>query len=79
MTKEIDDFDGGAATLQLAHQLKEIAVSKAMLNGGDPASALFGASFRVLQDDHGKDGWLPIAKKWLQTLIASEGAPTAYN
>lgn len=79
MTKQIEQFEDGNATLELANMLKEYAVSKTILNGGDPASALFGAAMKVLQDQHGKDGWIPVAKRWLQTLIDAEGAPTSYN
>lgn len=72
-------FDDEAKTLELSHMLKELAVSKAILNGGDPASALFGAALRGLQDNYGKDGWLPLAKRWLQSLTDAEDAPTSYN
>ena len=79
MTQEIDNFDDGNATLVLGNHLKDYAVAKAALDGGDASIALFKAFAGVLQDQYGKDGWLPLAQRFLKTLIDAESAPTAYN
>lgn len=79
MTKETKAFDEGNATIDLANQLKEYAECKAILNGGDAASALFGAAMKMIKDELGDEHVVPVAKMWLSTIIAADGAPTAYN
>ena len=78
MTEE-ESFAAEAATLEMGNRLVEIAQSMAMLSGGSASAALFQAAMKMIEREMGNEHVVPIAKRWLETVIAAEDKPTGYN
>lgn len=79
MNKQADSFGADAATLEMSNAFAAEALSLAAQNGGDPAAALIGAAMKVVKELLGDEHVVPVTKRFLQTIIASDGAPTGYN
>lgn len=78
MTGEIEKFENTAQSIALSNRCKEFAVSMAAVEGGDPASALFGAAIKVIEERFGKEHILPVAKIMLESVVEAERGPGAH-
>ncbi|MPT48734.1 MAG: hypothetical protein E2598_09990 [Sphingobium sp.] len=77
MTPEEQHFMQENHTLAVCEHLADIAI----IGHGehDAPGLLMGAALSALNRTMTKDQSIEMAKRWLQTLLANEGKPSAFN